>query len=91
MWDVISAISPILAPIISLILALIGKVVWNHERRVRQLEQTAVRHGRTLYGDEKDIQQNGLAQDIEIIIDRINNVESELSELVQYHKDKEDE
>lgn len=91
MWDVISAISPILAPIISLILALIGKVVWNHERRVRQLEQTAVRHGRTLYGDEKDIQQNGLAQDIEIIIDRINSVESELSELVQYHKDKEDE
>lgn len=85
-WNIISAISPILAPIISLILVVLGRIIWNQEKRIRGLEKTAVRHGRTLYGDDQDLQQTGLSQDIDTLMERVDDIDEKMSEVVRYHE-----
>jgi len=88
LWTILTAIAPILAPIISLILVLIGRIIWNHEKRIRSLEQAEKRHGRTIYGDDDDIQQAGLAHDISDLIKRLDRVENKIDEL---HTSRENE
>lgn len=81
LWQILTAIAPILAPIISLVLVLIGRIIWNHEQRIRTLEQSSTRQGRTIYGDEEDIQQDGLAQDLSDVIDRLDRLENKIDQL----------
>lgn len=87
-WQVLTAIAPILAPVVSLFLILVGRVLWNHEQRIRSLEESGTRQSRTIYGDEKDPQQDGLAQDmmaqtekLDEIEDRIDAIERMLNDL----------
>lgn len=80
-WTILTSIAPILAPIIALILTLIGKIIWNHEKRIRALERGETRQGRTLYGDEGDPQQDGLANDIKVLGERVDNLEETIGEL----------
>lgn len=80
-WTVLTALAPILAPVISLLLVVIGRIIWNHEQRLRNLEKSGERTSRTLYGDEDDPQQTGLAEDIRVLIQRVDQVEDKLTEL----------
>lgn len=80
-WTVLTAIAPILAPLVALALSLVGRVIWNHEKRIRSLERGETRQGRTLYGDEGDPQQDGLANDIKDLSDRVDNLERTIGEL----------
>jgi len=86
-WQVLTAIAPILAPVLSLVLVLIGRIIWNHEQRIRTLEQSSTRHGRTLYGDDSDIQQAGLSQDLKDMIDRLDRLERKIDRLNGHHQD----
>jgi hypothetical protein len=74
-WEILSAISPVVAPIVSLVLLFIGKVIINHERRIRDLENRTTRMRRAVYGDKDNVQQPGLARDVEDLQDRISNLE----------------
>lgn len=47
------AVGPFLAPVLTVILTVAG-VLWNHEKRIRDLEENKRRRGRTVYGDEND-------------------------------------
>lgn len=80
-WQILTAIAPILAPVVSLILVLIGRIIWHHEKRLRTLEQAKTRHGRTLYGDDEDVQQRGLSENLHNVIDRLDRVERKLDTL----------
>jgi len=80
-WTILTAIAPILAPVVSLVLVFIGRIIWNHEKRIRSLEQSETRHGRTLYGDDDDVQQHGLSQDLQQLIDRLDRLEQKVDEL----------
>lgn len=80
-WQVLTAIAPILAPVISLVLVLIGRIIWNHEQRIRSLEASETRYSRTLYGDDDDLQQTGLSHDMKDVIDRLDRVEDKLDKL----------
>lgn len=82
-WTILTAIAPILAPVVSLALIVAGRIIWNHEKRLRSNEQSIVRHGRTLYGDDHDVQQTGLSQDIQSLIDRIERVEEKIDRLYE--------
>jgi hypothetical protein len=89
-WTILTAIAPILAPIVSLLLVLIGRIIWNHEKRIRSLEQSEKRHGRTLYGDDADSQQDGLSHDLADLIERLDRVENKIDTLNR-HYGREDE
>lgn len=82
-WTVLTALSPIIAPILSLLLVVIGRIIWNHEQRLRNLEKSGKRRSRTLYGDENDPRQTGLAEDIRVLIQRTDRVEDKLGELTK--------
>lgn len=81
LWEILTAITPVIAPLISLLLVLIGRIIWNHEKRIRSLEQSRTRHGRTLYGDDDDIQQTGLSHDLKDVLDRLDRVEDKIDTL----------
>lgn len=91
LWTILTAIAPILAPVVSLVLVLIGRIIWNHEKRIRSLEQAQTRHGRTLYGDDSDVQQSGLSQDISSVIERLDRVEDKLDQLNGNYEDRADD
>jgi hypothetical protein len=80
-WTVLTAIAPILAPLVALALSLVGRIIWNHEKRIRSLERGETRQGRTLYGDEDDPQQDGLANDIKYLSERVDQLEQTIGEL----------
>jgi len=80
-WQILTAIAPILAPVISLVLVLIGRIIWNHEKRIRTLEDSATRHGRTLYGDDDDVQQTGLSHDMRDVVNRLERLETKIDRL----------
>lgn len=84
-WTALTAIAPVLAPVISLILVLIGRIIWNHEQRIREMEKSQRRHGRTLYGDDADYRQSGLSHDLKDVIERLSRVEQKLDELNGHH------
>jgi len=88
LWTILTALAPILAPVISLILVFIGRIIWNHEKRLRSLEQAKTRHGRTLYGDDSDVQQSGLSHDINDMIQRLDRVENKLDRLNGEHDEQ---
>lgn len=90
LWTILTAIAPILAPIVSLLLVLIGRIIWNHEKRIRSLEQSEKRHGRTLYGDDDDSQQDGLSNDLTDLIERLDRVEDKIDQL-NGHYDRSDD
>lgn len=75
-WDALAALAPLLAPILVLALTAVGKVLLDHERRLRAQEGAKNRQSRTLYGDENDPQQRGLSKDIAVMSDRIDKIES---------------
>jgi|APHM01.1.fsa_nt_gi hypothetical protein len=90
-WTVLTAIAPVLAPIVSLILIFVGRVIWNQEKRIRSLESSETRHGRTLYGDDDDLRQQGLSSDIRDVIDRLDRLEDKIDELnVHYNRSEDD-
>lgn len=91
-WTVLQTLVPLFGPIVSTIVAVMGKVLWNHERRIRNLEQDTTRQGRTIYGDSKDDRQAGLSQDIQDIAerarenaDRLDSIEHTIED--HYHDD----
>lgn len=80
-WQVLSALAPLLAPLLSLLLVLVGRILWNHEQRLRDLERGGTRRSRTLYGDEQDAQQTGLSDDLNNLSDRVVELEQSVSQL----------
>lgn len=88
-WQILTAIAPVLAPIVSLLLMFVGKVIINHERRIRNLEQSKRRHSRTLYGDDDDLQQQGVSKIIENIYTRIEDSEEDIEDLQSEHQQQE--
>jgi hypothetical protein len=89
-WTILTAIAPVLAPIVSLLLVFIGRVIWNHEKRIRSLESSKKRHGRTLYGDDDDLRQTGLSADLRDVLDRLDRVEDKIDTL-NGHYDRDDD
>lgn len=63
-WQILTAIAPVLAVLVSLVLTIVVKVIWNHEKRIRANEKSQTRHGRTIYGDDEDVTQDGLAENV---------------------------
>lgn len=90
-WQILTAIAPILAPVVSLVLVLVGRIIWNHEKRIRSLEQSQIRHGRTLYGDEDDVQQNGITHDVRRIIERLDALDKTIDKLRDTWSDNDDD
>jgi septal ring factor EnvC (AmiA/AmiB activator) len=80
-WQVVSALSPLFAPVLSLFLVVLGRIIWNHEQRLRELERGSERQSRTIYGDERDAQQTGLAQDLNRLTDRVDQLDADINEL----------
>lgn len=80
-WQILSAISPVLAPIISAILLLVGRIIWSHEKRLRNLEKGTTRQSRTLYGDEDDAQQTGLSEDLHTLSEKVDDLDTTLNEI----------
>lgn len=86
-WQILTAIAPVLAPVISLVLVLVGRIIWNHEQRLRSLEQSRTRHGRTLYGDDDDMTHDGLSHNLSDVLARLDRVEKKLDKLNGEHDD----
>lgn len=68
-WEILTAIAPVLAVLVSLGLTFVFHLLWNHEKRIRDNERSRIRHGRTLYGDDDDPTQNGLSKEIKYLED----------------------
>lgn len=86
-WSALSAITPLLAPLLSLFLIVLGRIIWNHEQRIRELERGSNRRSRTLYGDENDDRQIGLSEDIKNLDERIEDVERTLDRIENHLSD----
>lgn len=86
-WSIVEALSPIIAPVVSLVLVVVGRIIWNHEQRIRELERSGNRQSRTLYGDEKDDRQNGVAQDVEDLETRMESVEKAVYRIERHVKE----
>lgn len=86
-WQILTALAPILAPVISLVLVLIGRIVWNHEQRLRSLEQSETRYGRSLYGDEGDAQQSGITESFDDLRKRLERLEQKVDQLNGHYED----
>lgn len=67
------AVGPFLAPALTVILTVAG-VLWNHEKRIRDLEENKRRRGRTMYGDENDPQYTGIVNDIRELKDTVEEI-----------------
>jgi hypothetical protein len=86
-WDALAGIAPLLAPLLVLALTAVGKVVWNHEKRLRNVEKGKTRHGRSLYGDERDQSQPGLSAKVNRLDERVTKMEGEVSEILEHVRD----
>lgn len=84
LWKVLIDLGPALLPVLGLLFLLLSRVIWNHERRIRSLEQAKTRLGRSVYGDDDDINQAGLSATLQDVIDRLDRVEEKVDEL---HRD----
>jgi len=80
-WSALNTLAPIIAPIVSIVIVFMGKVMWNQEQRIRGLEQSMVRHSRTLYGDDADMQQPGLSENLQDVIDRLERLEQKIDSM----------
>lgn len=89
-WQILSILTQILAPLLSLFLVVIGRMIWNHENRITDLERSGTRQSRTLYGDERDAQQAGLAEDVKNLSDSVDELEESVSELRDLIKEMND-
>lgn len=89
-WQSIRILSQFLAPILSFLLLVMGRALWNLNSRVKALEKGETKHSRTLYGDEDDPVHSGLAhqladlqksvdelgEKVDHLCDRIENLDS---------------
>lgn len=82
-WSVLSAAAPLLAPVLSLFLIAIGKILWDFHQRLNSLEEGTTRQSRTIYGDEKDPQQTGLSEDLYTMEERVAKLEERVANLEQ--------
>lgn len=85
-WQMLQGLAPLLVGAGSLLVGLSGllaKAYINHRRRIRALEKKSTRHSRSLYGDENDVQQTGIAQDVRVIEQRVEDLEEEVQEIKQ--------
>lgn len=80
-WDVLSALAPILAPIISLVLALFGKILWTLHKRVSDNEESITKLWRSVYGDDDDHVQEGLTKDQSDLRDVVDDISSDVQQL----------
>lgn len=83
-WEILTAVAPILAPVVSLVLVVIGRIIWRHEQRLRDLEQQSTRQRRTLYGDEDDDRQKGLSTDLRELIRRVETLEQTVARIERF-------
>jgi len=82
-WDVLSSLAPLLAPVVSLGLLLLGKIVWNLHQRIENNEVDLTKVKRTLYGDTDDAIQDGLTEgqaDIRGLVEDLAQDVQDLSE-----------
>jgi hypothetical protein len=80
-WTILTAVAPVLAPIVSAGLIGLGKLWWDQRNEIKQLKQKTTRHGRTLYGDDKDVQQKGLAQELQHVQEQLNEIQQTLDDM----------
>lgn len=80
-WGLLSLLAPILAPILAAVTVAIGRFVWTHEKRIRTLERGQIRHGRSIYGDDDDVQQTGISETLRDVIARLDRIESKVDDL----------
>lgn len=82
----LQGLAPLLVGLGSLIVGLGGllvKAYLNHRRRLKTLEKKTTRHSRSLYGDDGDVQQTGVAQDVRTIEERVETLEAEVQDIKQ--------
>lgn len=85
-WNALQGLAPIIVAVGGGVISLAVKAWLNHHRRLKALEQRKVRHSRTLYGDEGDPQQTGIAQDVRAIEKRVEVLEEDVREIRQIVK-----
>jgi hypothetical protein len=90
-WQILQGLAPTVVPVTIASLGVLGKVLYNHERRIRRLEKGRTRHSRSLYGDEQDPQQTGIAQDIRTIDERVASLEADVAEIKDIVEELRDE
>lgn len=85
-WESIQILSQFLAPVLSFLLLVMGKALWNLNRRVKALEKGKVKHSRTLYGDEDDPIHSGLTHqlsDLQRSVDDLSEKVDHLSDQIE--------
>jgi chromosome segregation ATPase len=83
-WQMLQGLAPLLVGFGSLVIGLVGllvKAYLNHRRRLQTLEKKLRRHSRSLYGDDGDAQQTGVAQDLRAIEERVETLEEEVRDV----------
>lgn len=80
-WTILSTLGTILIPFVILITTLLGRLLWKHEKQIRKLKRGRTRQSRTLYGDEDDPQQQGLAYDINKLSDQVEELNGRIRDM----------
>lgn len=100
LWEVLTVISPILAPILALALGGLGRFVWGLHRtnrkqdeRINELEQLIKARDRTLFGDNDNPMDSGLATEVKEMrgdLDKVANEIQSLKNLLSQHQNPQD-
>lgn len=80
-WQIITAVGPIAAPLIAVLLYIIRKKISSFIRTQGDHGSRLTRIGRTIYGDENDPHQTGLAEDVRRLQNRVQELEQRVREL----------
>lgn len=74
LWEALSALSNIIAPILG---AIVAFVIWLH-KRIEALEDQASQQRRSLYGNEDDGMQRGIINEVINIKDSVDNIKDQV-------------
>lgn len=84
LWEALSALSNIIAPILG---AIVAFVIWLH-KRIERLEDESNQQRRSLYGNEDDAMQSGIIKEVLSIKESVDTIKNTVDDS---RKGKDDE
>lgn len=72
---------PVLAAIIGLVIAAIGRFIWKNHIRSKKNKNSIKRYGRALFGDDDDATHDGIAQQVSDVHSNMKNLDNRLTRI----------